>query len=50
MYQLTQIAMAQLFLQICNLIDNLLKFNQIPICRHQVNILHIISWLGQLAP
>ena len=41
--------MAQLFLQICNLIDNLLKFNQIQIYRHQVNILYIIRRLRQLA-
>ena len=48
-YQFTQITMAQLFLQICNLIDNLLKFIQIQIYRDQVNILHNISKLGALA-
>jgi hypothetical protein len=42
--------MAQLFLQICNFIDNLLKFNQIRIYRKQINILHTISGLRALAP
>ena len=49
-YQFTQITMAQLFLQICNLIANLLKFNQIQISRNHVSILHNISGLGVLAP
>jgi hypothetical protein len=49
-YQFKQITMAQLFLQICNFIDNLLKFNQIQIYGSQVNILNTFNGLRALAP
>ena len=49
-YQFTQITMAQLFLQICNLIGNLLELMQIQIYRNQVSILHTFNRLGALAP
>ncbi len=48
-YQFKQITMAQLFLQICNLIANLLKFNQIQIYGSQVNILNTFNGLRTLA-
>ena len=49
-YQFTQIAMVQLFLQICNLIGNLLKLMQIQIYGGQVNILYNFNRLRALAP
>jgi hypothetical protein len=49
-YQFTQITMAQLLLQICNFIDNLLKFNQILTCGGQVNIFNTFNGLRALAP
>ena len=49
-YQLTQIIMSPLFLQICKLFANSLNFNQIRIYRDTVNIFRTISGLSLLAP
>jgi len=46
---MTQMIMSPLILQICNLIDNSLKLNQIQIYHHRMSILHIISRLRELA-